>query len=138
MNWGGSHTEGTTTYSARTWANIDDFVDPQSKDYIGKLVEFERKRTGLNNTLDTGWNYPNKAAGRTHKFNDGWSVYFTKKGQTIPEIAKFLKVTEKDLFEQNVMADAVGDERPGQPRGKGKLASKRRLPKGEQLRVPKR
>ena len=138
VNWGGSHIEGTTTYSARTWQNIDDFVDPQTKDYISKLVEFERKRTGLKDTLDTGWNYPNKTAGRTHKFNDGWSVYFTKKGQTIPEIAKILEVTEKDLFEQNVMAYAVGDERAGQPKGKGKLASKRRLPKGEQLRTPKR
>ena len=113
-------------------------MDPQTKGYISKLVEFERKRTGLKNTLDTGWNYPNKTAGRTHKFNDGWSVYFTKKGQTIPEIAKFLKVTEKDLFEQNIMAYAVGDTRAGQPKWKGKLASKRRLPKGERLRTPKR
>jgi hypothetical protein len=130
--------EGTTTYSARTWQTIDDFVIPNTTDYISKLVEFERKRTGLSDTLDTGWNYPNKTAGRTHKFNDGWSVYFTRKNQTILEAAKFLKVTVKDLYEQNIMAYAIGDTRAGQPIGKGKLASKRKLPKGEQLRVPKR
>ena len=138
VNWGGMQIEGTTTYSARTWQTIDDFVIPNSTDYISKLVEFERKRTGLSDTLDTGWNYPNKTPGRTHKFNDGWSVYFTRKNQTILEVAKFLKVTVKDLYEQNIMAYAIGDDRAGQPIGKGKLANKRKLPRGEQLRVPKR
>jgi hypothetical protein len=140
VDWGGISQYGTSVTSRHTWEPLDNLVDRVTKQPIGKLIEFERERTGLDDTLETGWNYPVCRHGKVHHFKDGWDVYFTSKNDTLAKIAKKLNVSCRKLFSQNILAYAIGDTRKipkGQPRGANILEPLRKLPQGEQLRVPK-
>ena len=128
---------GESLHLSRTWEGLEQLVDVETLKPIEILVSYEQRRTGLNDTLDTGWSYPPRRPGSTHTASDGWKVYYTQSRDTLKSIAKRLGTTEKQLFDQNVMAYAVGDTRPGPPHGKNKLDPKRKFPANEQFRVPR-
>ena len=139
VSWGGIHEDGTTMTGSQTWVPLDDLIQVGTTRPIQKLIDYERERTGLVDTLNTSWDYPiKKPLGRTHQFQQ-WRVYFSKEGDTIFKIAKYLKVSVEDLINQNVMAYAMEtDKRGSKFKGKEKLSPIRILPKKTQLRIPKK
>jgi hypothetical protein len=137
VDFGGFSEVGTARTSNHYWTKLDDLCTANDATPIKKLIQFEESRTKLRDTLDTSWKYPNRKAGTTMKYPDGWTIYYTLKGDTMQSMARKLNVSASALFLQNVMAYAVGDERKSSLRGAGKLDRKRQFPAAEQFRLPK-
>ena len=138
VDWGGITINGSVTTSRHTKVPLADLLDKETGKPIDMLVQFEKKRTHLEHTLDFDWEYTKpRRCGTVTTQPDGWRVYFSKPRETTGTIAAKLKIDWKQLYDQNVINYAMKPNIRGAPQGKNKIAHKQELPPFTQLRLPR-
>jgi len=99
--WRTIFNDGTTK-----WLTAVAFVDDAGH-VTAAMIEFELQRTGLVDTTNCTWQYPEGPPGTIQQQADGFHVYFTREGDTIVKMRNYIqkqflsRYKAEDILRQN-------------------------------------
>ena len=85
----------------QTWEPIEMFKS-ENDVYNIHIIEYEQSRTGLSDTHEYDWTYPDIPVGTVVQQQDGHTVYCTRRGDTLQRIAREHNIDAHKLLAQNV------------------------------------